>query len=734
MPTDALGDERRRDIAEKLDHGYDCLAVYPSDSDFDGHYSHFCKTILWPLFHYQIPDSPRSKAYLDHSWAYYEKVNQLFANRIIKAWKRGDIIWIHDYHLLLVPSMVREKLPDAQIGFFLHTAFPSSEVFRCLAKRTKLLEGLLGANLIGFQTLEYCHHFLQTCNRLLCVEATPTGVQLEDHFVDVATFPIGIDPVALDQRRQEVDVIDNLQRIRATFAGKRLIVARDKMDTIRGVRQKLLAYEIFLNKHPGFRENVVLVQIATPTNEQADLEAKVSEIVTRINSKYSTLAHQPLVFLKQDIDYSKYLALLMAADALMITSLREGMNLTSHEFVLCQDGRTSEKKHGCLILSEFTGSASLFAGDEISVNPWDSCQCAEAIRRALTMKAHEKEDQWQRLLARVQQHNAERWLSHFLAQLHQAWDQHSRQDTVSIPRLNVDELCAKYRAAHRRLFLLDYEGTTTPKNTVPNNPIASPKRTIDALCNLTKDPRNAVYVLSERKPEDLDSTLRPVPGLGLVAENGGYVKEANSLKWHAAVDVEAMQAWKQSIQGILEYYRERVAGSSVEERRCSVVFHLEDERQAGECANQINDACRSQNVHAVPFDGGIVIESRDCDKGSAATRIFNNLTRNHSRDEKSNGSLNGDTTLVPEFLLVIGDAREDEAVYQWANKLGEDGVVRDVATVSVSSRNTAAQATLTQGVTGESSFSIIMRSGTGANDWYTGVLATLNKLAASDTA
>ena len=702
MPTDALGEERRRDIAEKLDHEYDCLAVYPSDSDFDGHYSHFCKTILWPVFHYQIPDSPRSKAYLDHSWAYYEKLNQLFANRIIKAWKRGDVIWIHDYHLLLVPSMVREKLPDAQIGFFLHTAFPSSEVFRCLAKRTKLLEGLLGANLIGFQTLEYCHHFLQTCNRLLCVEATPHGVQLEDRFVDVATFPIGIDPTSLDERRREADVVENLRLIRAPFAGKRLIVARDKMDTIRGVCQKLLAYETFLNKNPEFRENVVLIQVATPTVEQAELDAKVSDIVTRINSKHSTLTHQPLVFLRQDIDYSKYLALLMAADALMITSLREGMNLTSHEFVLCQDGGIGGNKHGCLILSEFTGSASLFAGDEISVNPWDSCQCAEAIRRALIMKPCEKEEKWQRLLARVQQHTADQWLNRFLAQLHRAWDQHSRQDTVSIPRLNVEELCGKYRNAARRLFLLDYEGTTIPKNAVPSNPVANLKRTIDALCNLTKDPRNTVYVLSERRPEDLDNTLRSVPSLGLVAENGGYVKEANSLKWHATVDVEAMQAWKQSIQGILEYYRERVAGSSVEERRCSILFHLEDERQAGECANQINDACRSQNVHAVPFDGGIVIESRDCDKGSATAHVFKNLTQNPGRDEeKRNGVPNGDASRVPEFLLVIGDAREDEAVYRWANTLGEDGVVRDVATVSVSSRNTAAQATLTQGVTGE---------------------------------
>ena len=256
MPTDALDEARKFDIEEKLENEYDSITVFPSDSDFDGHYSHYCKTILWPVFHYQIPDNPKSKAYEDHSWMYYVKINQAFADRIAKSWKRGDVIWIHDYHLLLVPSMVRKKLQDAQIGFFLHVAFPSSEVFRCLAVRKELLEGMLGANLIGFQTQEYCHHFLQTCSRLLCVEATTEGVQIEDRFVNVATFPIGIDPTALDARRRDPDVLLCLQRVQAKYSGMQLIVGRDKLDHVRGVRQKLLAYELFLNTNPDMKGKV----------------------------------------------------------------------------------------------------------------------------------------------------------------------------------------------------------------------------------------------------------------------------------------------------------------------------------------------------------------------------------------------------------------------------------------------------------------------------------------------
>lgn len=256
MATDALNEDTRSMIAKKLKEEYESETVFVHDGDFDGFYSRFCKTILWPVFHYQIPDNPKSKAYEDHSWVYYVDANERFAKHVASNWKPGDVIWIHDYHLLLVPAMLRKLLPNAHIGFFLHVAFPSSEVFRCIAVRRELLEGMLGADLIGFQTDEYCHHFLQTCSRLLCVEATNEGIQLENRFVHVNKFPIGIDSNALDKRRQNPDVEGWIKIIKERYRGKRLIVARDKLDHIRGVRQKLLSYELFLKKYPQWREKV----------------------------------------------------------------------------------------------------------------------------------------------------------------------------------------------------------------------------------------------------------------------------------------------------------------------------------------------------------------------------------------------------------------------------------------------------------------------------------------------
>ena len=263
FPTDSLDGTTKDEIHEKLESEYDALTVYVSDSDLDGHYVHYCKTILWPVFHYQIPDHPKSKAYEDHSWVYYVHLNQAFADKIVKSYKRGDIIWIHDYHLLLVPAMIRKKLPDAQIGFFLHTAFPSSEVFRCLAVRKELLEGMLGANLVAFQTREYAHHFLQTCSRLLIVEATEDGVQLDHHFVNVMSLPIGIDPKALSVAREEQEVLSWIKVMQERYRGKRLIVARDKLDHVRGVRQKLLAFELFLNKYPEYKDRVSILIISS---------------------------------------------------------------------------------------------------------------------------------------------------------------------------------------------------------------------------------------------------------------------------------------------------------------------------------------------------------------------------------------------------------------------------------------------------------------------------------------
>ncbi|EMC91334.1 glycosyltransferase family 20 protein [Baudoinia panamericana UAMH 10762] len=701
FPTDVLPVSIKEDISDLLSTNYDSQVVYVSDKDMDGHYSHYCKTILWPIFHYQVPDHPKSKAYADHSWEFYKTVNQAFADKAIASYKRGDKIWVHDYHLLLVPRMIRQKLPEAQIGFFLHTAFPSSEVFRCLSTRTYLLEGMLGANLIAFQTEEYAHHFLQTCSRLLTVETTADGVQLEDHFVNVTNQPIGINLHAMEVARNEPEVQEWMKVVQERYKDKKIIVARDKLDNVRGVRQKLLAYELFLNKYPEWREKVVLIQVATSTSEQSELLTTVSDICSRIDSVHSTLAHQPLVFLKQDIGFSQYMALLSIADVLMITALRDGMNLTAHEYVFCQDGRApiGNKKYGPLILSEFTGSAAVFGGAQISVNPWDYQQQADGIKKALEMDDVTKESSWKALNRIVTTQTGGHWARALSEALAKVYDEHATRARTSVPRLSVNKVTEKYKEAERRVFILDYEGTLAPHRTNTGMPLSSPQRILDALMELMADSKNIVYVMSGRTPEELESNFRVLPSLGLIAENGCFLREYGSEDhaWQRFTDEEETAKWKDQVRSILKYYEDRLEGSYIEERHCSQFFRYdkcEDQeaaiRFAGECADQINTACRSMGIHAVPIAKAVLIEQVGFSKRTATTHLFDQLReRAIARGFQ-----------LPSFLLVAGDDREDEVVFQWANELAKAGTIRDVFTVSVGKRNTVAQNTLTQGTTG----------------------------------
>ncbi|CAJ0627008.1 5583_t:CDS:10 [Entrophospora sp. SA101] len=263
--------------------------------------------------------NPKSKGLdeQDNSWKHYVALNQKFADSIVEIYEHGDIIWVNDYHLLLVPAMVRKRLPNAMIGFFLHIPFPSSEVFKCLPVRKEILEG----------TESFSRHFRNTCSHLLSLETTPRGIQLENNFVSIGLFPIGVDVESLNEK--------------SNIPGKKLVVARDKLDYVKGVRQKMLAFERFLTIHTEWQEKAVLIQVATSTTEQNELQSQVSDVVSRINSKFSNLAYQPVVYLHKDITYSQYLALLTAADACLITSLRDatciGANNASAQSLLKQD-------------------------------------------------------------------------------------------------------------------------------------------------------------------------------------------------------------------------------------------------------------------------------------------------------------------------------------------------------------------------------------------------------------
>lgn len=395
------------------------------------------------------------------------------------------------------------------------------------------------------------------------------------------------------------------------------------------------------------------MQVASSGSEVPELAAQVSKIAMRINSLYSTLTHQPLVFLQQDISYSQFLALLSVAEIFMATNLREGMNLTSHDFIHCQDGKLFSQQHGSLILSEFTGSASIFHGHELLVNPWDYKQCADAINAALEMSPEQKRRNWQFLLDRKSPYTALAWYSSLQSALTEAHSMQQSRDTHAVSPVDLDSLQQSYNAAQSRLIFLE-AGATFDSNLCSD--------VADTLQALALDPKNIIYLTSNRSPDQLDCTAQSIQAnIGLIAENGCFV---NSLpdadKWEALVDVDGTKDWRAGIRKVIEYFHERTEGSVIEERRCSLTFHYDRAvdsdiaaHQASELADQINGARGSEAIRVVRDTTAVSVEPLHTSKATAASAILDRM----SGDE------------YPDFVFVAGGSRADEALFRWANRL-----------------------------------------------------------------
>ncbi|WFD19685.1 hypothetical protein MCAP1_001921 [Malassezia caprae] len=586
----------RTQIETPLRDEHNEVPVWVQDEAYVKSYHHYCKQILWPTFHYTLPTTQSLEEEPEAFRAYLE-VNQRFAERLAREYREGDVIMVQDYHLLLVPQLLREQLPDAPIGLFVHVAFPSSEIFRCLSRREELLRGMLGADLLGFQTHNFCRHFRQTVGRILQEETTARGVQLARSFVTVAPFPIGIDVHTLNRRRSDPEVHEWVVRLQERFAGKHVIVGRDKLDWIKGVREKLIAFELFLDTHREWVGRVVLVQVALATVQDNREVGDVSDIVARINRKHSSLTYQPVVFLHvQEITFSQYLALLTMADAFMATSLREGMNLTTHEYVVAQEQRKRP-----LILSEFTGTYSALRAC-IGVNPFNACQVAKAIHCALTMDEDEMAQRWYDLHRTVVTQTAQHWVTAVLSQLERAHLSQPHGNTMFTPRLEIAQLQSEWRAAKSRLVLLDLEHTLMSEATQGRSrAFEPPPALVRALRGLVGDERTYVYLMSSKSMADLEALSRAVPEAGLIAEDGCYVRHCvgSGPAWTSLVDGFDAQ-WRQPVREILDYFTERTPGSWIEERDTAIAWCFGDttsstdlawaQRQSSEVQTLISDS------------------------------------------------------------------------------------------------------------------------------------------------
>jgi trehalose 6-phosphate synthase len=357
---------------------------------------------MWPLFHYH----PGEITFDENQWIAYKEVNRIFAKTMAKDIQDGDQIWVHDYHLMLLPMYLREEIgntrKNVKIGFFLHTPFPSSEIYRILPVRSEILLGVLHCDLIGFHTYDYARHFISSCARILGLQTTPNGVKFQKKLVTVGAFPIGIDPIRFKNEVAMDSVQKRIADLERKFAGVKVIVGIDRLDYIKGVPQKLHAFEVFLNEYPDQVGKVVLIQIAVPSRQEVEeyqnLRDSVNQLVGKINGEFGTLEFTPIHYLHKEIPFPEMCALYAVSDICLVTSTRDGMNLVSYEYIACQ-----KKRKGVLLLSEFAGAAQSLNGS-IQFNPWNTDELAEAINNAVTIMDEKRESSFEKMYNHVQKH------------------------------------------------------------------------------------------------------------------------------------------------------------------------------------------------------------------------------------------------------------------------------------------------------------------------------------------
>ncbi|KAF8205365.1 glycosyltransferase family 20 protein [Mycena galopus ATCC 62051] len=657
VPAASVGDAHRAALIEALgtyqpkesdpddDKKTAYVPVWLDDGVAHGHYDGYCKQTLWPLFHYLLwQDIASEDVSQDAHYAAYAAANAAFAEAIAAVYRPGDLIWVHDYHLLLVPKLLRQAIPDAVIGLFVHTPFPSSEVFRCLPRRKEILDGMVGADLVCFQTYSYSRHFTSTCIRVCGFETTPRGIDAEGHVTAVTHCPVGVDAERVGRDILRPGIAPKLDALRALYEGKKIIVGRDKLDVVKGVLQKLQAFQKLLQAYPEWVGNVVLIQVTSPSlTDSPKLERQISELVANINGEFGSLDFIPVHHYHQTLKKDEFYALLSVADLAVITPLRDGMNTTSMEFVIAQ-GRT---KKSPVVLSEFMG-ISKHMEQSLMVNPWNLGDVAAAINEGLLMSEPEKLARHTALHKVVTTHTSHTWAAVLVKMLlGQLGGKETARRTPYIPR---DVLESRYHAAKKRLFFFDYDGTLAPIVKTPSMAVPS-AATLSALEQLSADPRNVVYIISGRDGEFLEQHLGHLKRVGFSAEHGGFMRAPGEQEWSNLTEKLDM-SWMGEVEEVFRYYTERTTGSVVEMKKSSITWHYrasDPEWGLFQC-RQCQDLLENNLAHKRPIEvlvGKKNLEVRPIavNKGEIVKRL---LYKNPDA----------------EFIFCAGDDKTDEDMFR----------------------------------------------------------------------
>ncbi|MFQ6084566.1 MAG: bifunctional alpha,alpha-trehalose-phosphate synthase (UDP-forming)/trehalose-phosphatase, partial [Candidatus Aminicenantia bacterium] len=515
--SEKLDENGRKFIKTKLNKEFSCHPVLLTQKDVNLYYNGFCNKTIWPLFHYFTEYVEFDKKL----WDAYKRVNEFFCDTVLEIENPDDIIWIHDYHLMLLPKLLREKLPNARISFFLHIPFPSYEVFRPLPWRKEILEGLMGADLIGFHTYTYVKHFLESVQRILNYDSAYGIITLSNRIVKADAFPMGIDYEKFVNAVSNTNVQGEVDKIRKKVGDLKIILSIDRLDYTKGITQRLEAFDLFLDKYPEFKKKVIYIVVAVPSRTKVEhyrmLKKQTDELVGRINGKHGTFEWTPIWYIYRRLPFHTLVALYNIADVALITPFRDGMNLIAKEFIA-----SKVDFKGVLILSEMAGSAEEM-GEALMVNPNDGEEIAEALKEALLMPDEEQIERNKAMQKRLQRYNVRRWASDFIESLRQI---KKLQQDLNTRRLTKEwelKLLDDYSKSNNRLIFLDYDGTLVHFAEKPEK--AEPDRELlKILTSLAHDAKNEIVIISGRGRETLEKWFGHL-NVSLVAEHGAWIKE-----------------------------------------------------------------------------------------------------------------------------------------------------------------------------------------------------------------
>ena len=636
--TRQLDDATRADLDRRLAERR-TVPVWLAAEEVARFYAGFSNEVLWPLFHYRVDQMPLHV----QDWDAYESVNERFADAIADRHRPDDLVWVHDYQLMRVPHLLRRRVPDARIGFFLHIPFPSSEVFRTLPNREHLLEGLLGADLVGFHTPAYMRHFASASLRSLGLAADVDRVRVGRREVRLGVFPMGIDAGRFAVIADKPEIAAEARSLRGAD-GCAILVGIDRLDYTKGIPRRLLAFEKLLRDHAALREHVRLIQVAVPsrTNVEAyqEFRQQVDSLVGRLNGAFGTPRWTPVHYLYRSLSDTEVVALYRAADIMLVTPVRDGMNLVAKEFVA---SRTDED--GVLVLSEFAGAASELA-EALQVNPYDVDRAAEVYHRALTLAPSERRVRMQGLRRRVLFYDVDRWARSFLDTLTDASTPRAVPVIALTPATVLASLVERMRGAAALVLLLDYDGTLVPFADVPE--LAAPDEPLlELLRRLAARPHTVVHMVSGRPRETLERWLGGLP-VGLHAEHGFWSREPGESAWTSLPIVAG--EWRERVLPILESVTARTPGSLIEEKTVSLAWHyrMADPEfglfQANELRLHLTEMLSNLPVEILTGEKVVELRPYGVTKATIASRMSRHL---------SEGAL----------LVAFGDDRTDEELF-----------------------------------------------------------------------